>query len=386
MALKSLDELLKKDKEREKDGFPKKIKIGKFVKPTKGGDKNKIIIIPTVVEEKFIHDDRARSKDFLDEEGRESSGSGEGNVGDVIYEKSIYEDDEGDENGVGSEEGGEHDIASDAYDLGKILTEKFELPNIKDKGKKKIFSRYVYDFTNMNRGSGQFLDKKATLKEIVKTNIGLENISSSNITPENLLFVPRDKVYKTLAKEKEYDSRALVFFMRDYSGSMMGGPASLIVSQHIMIYSWLIYQYKERVDLRFILHDMKAKEVPDFHTYYKTGSGGGTDIATGFKKINEIVRDERLSNDYNIYVFYGTDGEDGNKGGEETKKEIEQMFKYVNRIGVTIIAGKNSSSTMEEYIKTSDFLYKNQELIRFYKMEENSDEDEIIKCVKYLIS
>ncbi len=29
-------------------------------------------------------------------------------------------------------------MESNAYDLGKILTEKFELPNLKDKGKKTL--------------------------------------------------------------------------------------------------------------------------------------------------------------------------------------------------------------------------------------------------------
>src|SRR3989344_5412700 len=204
IALKSLDELLKRDEEREKDGFPRKIKIGKFVKPTKRSDKNQVIIVPTVIEEKFMHDDKIRSKNPFDQDGQQSSGSGDGKIGDVIYEKPIYGYDGGDGREGGSGENGEHDITSDTYNLGKILTENFELPNIKDKGKKKIFARYTYDFTNMNRGFGQFLDKKATLKKIIKTNIELEKIPSNKMNPENFLFVPKDKMYKTLAMEKEY--------------------------------------------------------------------------------------------------------------------------------------------------------------------------------------
>jgi hypothetical protein len=56
MALiKSLDELLERDRQREEDGFPRKIRMGRLVKPGRGG-KGKVVVVPTTVEEKFIHD------------------------------------------------------------------------------------------------------------------------------------------------------------------------------------------------------------------------------------------------------------------------------------------------------------------------------------------
>ncbi|MBC8440200.1 MAG: hypothetical protein H8D87_10985, partial [Deltaproteobacteria bacterium] len=45
----TLDELLEKDRRREEDGFKRKIRIGRIVKPGSGG-KDKIIIVPTTVE------------------------------------------------------------------------------------------------------------------------------------------------------------------------------------------------------------------------------------------------------------------------------------------------------------------------------------------------
>src|SRR5271169_4217480 len=35
--LSAIDELLERDKQREKDGFPRKIHVGKLVKPGRGG-------------------------------------------------------------------------------------------------------------------------------------------------------------------------------------------------------------------------------------------------------------------------------------------------------------------------------------------------------------
>jgi len=44
----TLDELLEKDRKREADGFKRKIRIGRIVKPVQGG-RERIIVVPTVV-------------------------------------------------------------------------------------------------------------------------------------------------------------------------------------------------------------------------------------------------------------------------------------------------------------------------------------------------
>ena len=54
-GIRSLDELLERDRLREKDGFPRKIRIGRLIRPGRGG-KERFVIVPTTVEEKFIHD------------------------------------------------------------------------------------------------------------------------------------------------------------------------------------------------------------------------------------------------------------------------------------------------------------------------------------------
>ena len=44
-------------------------------------------------------------------------------------------------------------MESSAYDLGKILTEQFELPNLQEKGKKRSLTRYTYDMTDRMRAN-----------------------------------------------------------------------------------------------------------------------------------------------------------------------------------------------------------------------------------------
>jgi hypothetical protein len=45
VQIRSLDELLERDKQREQDGFPRKIRVGKLIKPGRGG-KDKIVVVP----------------------------------------------------------------------------------------------------------------------------------------------------------------------------------------------------------------------------------------------------------------------------------------------------------------------------------------------------
>jgi uncharacterized protein len=382
LCLGSLDELLERDKLREADGFPRKIRVGRLIKPGQGG-KDKIVVVPTTVEEKLIHDSVKPP-----EEEEESGGSGDGEEGEVIGEQPVRESG-GAGAGPGEGGGGQHEMESSAYDLGKLLTEKFELPNLKDKGKKRSLTRYTYDMTDRHPGVGQFLDKKATLRKIVETNIALGNIpDTSRIDPSDFLISPTDRIYRILSREKDYESQAMVFFLRDYSGSMMGKPTELVVSQHVLIYSWLLYQYDKQVETRFILHDTDATEVKDFYTYYNSKVAGGTKVASAYRKVNEIVEAEDLARDYNIYVFHGTDGDDWDTEGKESLPELEKILTYASRVGITIAEhpGQRNRSEVERYLNRSGLPAERPELLRVDVMRQDATETRLIEGIKNLIS
>jgi len=383
--LSSIDELLERDQQREKDGFPRKIRIGKLVRPGKG-EKSRIVLVPTTVEEKFLHDNRPPRPE---EEGG-TGGSGEGEEGEVIGEEPIHGTEGSGEGGAGSGEGAEHEIESSAYELGRVLTEKFQLPNLKDKGKKRSLTRTTYDLTDRNHGTGQVLDKKATLRKIIETNIALGRIRAEEaVDPSGLLSSPADMVYRILSMEKDYESQALVFFMRDYSGSMAGRATEIVTSQHVLIYSWLLYQYERQVETRFILHDTEAKEVNDFYTYYNSSVAGGTKVASAYDLVNEIVDKENLARDYNIYVFHGTDGDDWDSEGKKTIPAIRAMLEYTNRLGVTVTVGGQSQAgrtNVESYIKNSRLLEDYPKLIRMDTVTEDAGEERLIEGIKALTS
>ena len=381
-CLQSLDELLARDRQREKDGFPRKIRVGRMIKPGLQGN-DKIVVVPTTVEEKFIHD----TSDHPPQESAPSGGAGEGEPGDVIGEQPIRPTGSGAGTGPGQGEGGAHEVESSAYDLGRVLTEQFALPNLKNKGKKRSLTRYTYQLTDRHAGRGQLLDKKATLRKIVETNIHLGNIPDvTRIDPAAFLISPRDRIYRVLSPEKDLESQAMVFFLRDYSGSMEGKATEVVVTQHVLIYSWLLYQYARQVESRFILHDTEAREVDDFYTYYNSTVAGGTQVASALQLVNQIVEKENLASEYNIYVFHGTDGDDWDTQGTQTIPELKTMLGYVSRVGFTIVERTMTEGSTEvgRYLKQSGLLESRVDLLRMDTLPQDAPESRLIEGIRHL--
>ena len=381
-CLQSLDELLTRDRQREEDGFPRKIRIGRMIKPGLGG-KDKVVVVPTTVEEKFIHD----TADHPPEETPSSGGTGEGEPGEVIGEAPVRPSGNGAGTGPGQGESGNHEVESSAYDLGRVLTEQFALPNLKNKGKKR--SLYTYQLTDRHAGRGQLLDKKATLRRIVETNIHLGNIPDvTQIDPSSFLISPRDRIYRILSPEKDLESQAMIFFLRDYSGSMEGKATEVVVTQHVLIYSWLIYQYARQVESRFILHDTEAREVEDFYTYYNSSVAGGTQVASALHLVNDIVEQENLASDYNIYVFHGTDGDDWDTQGTQTIPELKTMLGYASRVGFTVVerAASAGDTEVERYLKQSGLLESRADLLRMDTLPQDAAETRLIEGIRHLIA
>jgi uncharacterized sporulation protein YeaH/YhbH (DUF444 family) len=170
---------------------------------------------------------------------------------------------------------------------------------------------------------------------------------------------------------------------------MSGKPTEAVTTLHLLIYSWLMYQYQNNVLTRFIVHDTAAKEVPDFYSYYKYQVAGGTNVYPAFELANKIVEMEQLGKDYNIYVFYGTDGDDWESSGEKMINALRVMLKYANRTGICVARNgwTNGDTTIEKYLKNSGLLVKEPQFLRLDHFEANSYTQEVlIETIKSLIS
>jgi hypothetical protein len=105
--------------------------------------------------------------------------------------------------------------------------------------------------------------------------------------------------------------------------------------------------------------------------------------------VNEIIQKENLAQEYNIYVFHGTDGDDWDTGGKEAIPEIKKILPLVSRIGITLIEHSNGSTRKTEvqsYLEDSKLLTEKPDLIRMDVMQEDADEPRLIESIKNLIS
>jgi hypothetical protein len=88
-------------------------------------------------------------------------------------------------------------------------------------------------------------------------------------------------------------------------------------------------------------------------------------------------------------VFYGTDGDDWEKDGKQTLKEIDKMLSYAARVGITVVKHTytgTKETEVEKYIRASGVLDRQTHLIKMDVMGENVDDSRIIQGIKTLIS
>ncbi len=234
------------------------------------------------------------------------------------------------------------------------------------------------------------MDEDRTLERILETNLILGRINLDDLDTTKMIVGPEDEVYRVLSRERVWKSQAVVFFVRDYSGSMWGEPTKSLISQHLLIYSWLLVQYEKLVIPRFLVHDTECREVTA-REYFTLQAVGGTFIASAYKKINEIVESEGLERDYNIYVFQGTDGEDFDRDGQYALPELQKILNYANRVGVTVFKhpyylDQNRKTSFEEYIEKSGILQR-KDVFRMRVMPSfDITEEQNIEALKALIA
>ncbi len=236
-------------------------------------------------------------------------GQGDGEVGDVIGQ----EPQQGEGNEKAGKDPGQHEIEVDLTleELADILGEELELPNIKEKSKKKFDTKH-YKYTGINTvGTESLRHFKKTYLQALK-----RQISIGNYDPDNPIIIPHrtDKRYRTFREVVTPESCAVIIYIMDVSGSMGEEQKEIVRLESFWIDMWLRKQYKG-LERRYIIHDAAAKEV-DQHTFYHTRESGGTLISSAYKLCNKLIQNYYSPLDWNIYVFQFSDGD--NWSGSDT--------------------------------------------------------------------
>jgi uncharacterized sporulation protein YeaH/YhbH (DUF444 family) len=236
-------------------------------------------------------------------------GQGDGAVGTVLGPGEA----EGGRRGAGDQPG-EHllevDISLD--ELAEMLGEELELPAIRPKGRKNIIS--LKDrYTGISRYGPETLRHfKRTYKETLK-----RSISTGTYNPDNPLLVPirQDKRYRSWKAAAMPQANAAIIYMMDVSGSMGEEQKEIVRIESFWIDTWLRHHYKG-VEIRYIIHDAEAREV-DRETFYHTRESGGTVISAAYKTFARMIDMDYPSEEWNIYGFHFSDGDNWSQGDTE---------------------------------------------------------------------
>ena len=276
-------------------------------------------------------------------------GSGDGDIGDKDWDKKPREgegDGEGDEEGdpadgeeEGRQPGGGHldptEIEIPIEIWKELLAEQFELPNMRQlDGKSTVIE--TIKLATKRHPVGDIVWHK-TMKRAVIYALGEKLRKGEPLKIDNLaeLYVegaryitPADHVVRAKHVVHQPDTKAVMVFVADASGSMGGEPQ--VMSRELVKNLKLIVEHNyDEVEFRFIIFDTQAIEVsePDFT---RKTLGGGTAYVSGFKKAEEVL-EEYPAQEWDQYVVGVGDCEAGDT--EETVAAMQRLMETTRYVG-----------------------------------------------------
>lgn len=237
-------------------------------------------------------------------------GQGPGEVG-----TPIGRGEPGDGSGPAGDQPGNHilEVELTLQELVELLGEELGLPRVQPKSKNQIEGE-ITRYTGIRRVGPEGLRHfKRTYREALK-----RQLVSGTYDHQRPVILPirDDKRYRSWKVYPRPDNNAVIFYMMDVSGSMSQRKKHLVRLTAFWIDSWLKAHYKN-LATRYIVHDAVAHEV-DAHTFYHVRESGGTRISSAYELCREIMRKDYPAEDWNLYAFHFSDGE--NFGADDDER------------------------------------------------------------------
>lgn len=235
------------------------------------------------------------------EKGQGGVGQGQGDPGDPVGQSE-----EGDGAGQAGEGEGNHilEVEVTLDELAEILGEELELPNIEDRGKRRLTSARNKYTGVRTIGPESLKHFKRTYKEALR-----RSIASGTYSPDSPVIVPQhhDKRFRAWREDEQPNANAVIIYMMDVSGSMGDEQKEIVRLESFWIDTWLQKQY-DGLESRYIIHDAVAREV-DRETFFHTRESGGTMISSAYQLASEIIDKDYPVSEWNIYPFHFSDGD-----------------------------------------------------------------------------
>lgn len=262
---------------------------------------------------------------------QQHGGQGDGNskAGDVVYSEPQHGQGKG--KGAGEEPGVDYYEADITVDeLAGMIFEDLGLPNLEQKKKPEIASESNEFKDVRKKGIASNIDRKRTIMEVIKRNALKGNPGLHGITPEDLRFKTWETTYK-------FESSAVVLAMMDTSGSM--GPFEKYIARSFFF--WMVRFLRTKynnVQIVFLAHHTEAKETTE-EEFFTKGASGGTRCSSVYKLALDVIEKRYSPQDYNIYGFHFSDGDNLSSDNENCVKYINELLEVCNMVGYGEIEG-----------------------------------------------
>jgi hypothetical protein len=263
----------------------------------------------------------------FDNEERERVGQGAGGTkpGDILGRAP--QEGQGSGKQAGQEPGIDfYEAELSLEELTALVFEDLHLPNLEERGVKQILSEHAEFNSITKRGIASNLDRKRTLLEAYKRN--------AREGKPGWLIKNEDRRYKNWEMVTEPQRNAVIFAMRDVSGSMGEFEAYICRSFYFWMLRFLRKKYSN-AEIVFITCHTEAKEV-DEHSFFSLGDSGGTKMSEAYKLCMHIIDKRYNPREWNIYPFLFSDGY--NCGDSECVELVRKLVEISNLVGYGEIA------------------------------------------------
>lgn len=284
-----------------------------------------------------------------DENSGQHAGSGDGDsqVGDVLGRTGGQK---GKGPGRGKGEAGEepgvdyYEAEVSVDEIAALIFEDLGLPNLQEKRLQEIESETVRFTDVRKKGVMGNLDKRRTALENIKRNASKGDARVGNFKSDDLRF-------KTWEQRIEYQSNAVVISMMDVSGSMGEFEKYIARSFYFWMVRFLRTKYSN-VQIVFISHHTEAREVTEEEFFHK-GESGGTQVSSAYGLALDIIRQRFQPEDWNIYPFHFSDGDNLPWDNDLCVKLVKEMMAQSNLFGYGEIREgyRGSASTLMSAFK-----------------------------------
>ncbi len=252
----------------------------------------------------------------------------------------------------GNDEGEEYyDVEITLEELAQYLFADLELPELQKKQLANVQSEKLKRNGYRPDGILPRLDKKksaiARIKRMKASGFNPEDSEDGESFP----FHEEDLKYRHYKIKNEPCTNAVIFFIMDVSGSMTDDKKFLARSLYFLMYQFLKTKYNT-IDIVFISHDVKAREV-DEKQFFSQTTNGGTIASSAIELTNEIIKERYHPSSWNIYAFQSSDGDNYVEDNNKYYDEVVDLSEKCQLFGYCEIDPNDTASNFSSYHLTN---------------------------------